>query len=124
MLKLVLLLRYLGRRKIVLLSITAVGLSTALLIVVTSLFTGFIRAFEKTAVDAIGDVVVSPPIKFQQYQTFIERLEQTAAVEAATEGMTDDGVLTAYSLTDLCTWAQAKCAQYESWASSRKVGPR
>jgi ABC-type lipoprotein release transport system permease subunit len=93
MLKLVLLLRYLRKRKIVLLSIAAVALSTALLIVVSSLFTGFIRAFEQAAVDAMGDVVISPPIKFPQYQLFIEQLERTSVVEAATPTLSAQGLL-------------------------------
>jgi lipoprotein-releasing system permease protein len=93
MLKLVLLLRYLRRRKIVVLSIAAVGLSTALLIVVCSLFTGFIGAFEQAAVDAMGDVVISPPIKFPRYQTFMEQLERTAAVEAATPTLFSHGLV-------------------------------
>lgn len=42
------------------LSIAAVALSVSLLIVVSSLFTGFINAFEQAAVEAIGDVVISP----------------------------------------------------------------
>ncbi|MHC4344636.1 MAG: hypothetical protein ACYSUP_08130, partial [Planctomycetota bacterium] len=64
MLKFFLWFRYLHKRKIVLLSIAAVVLSTALLIVVSSLFTAFINAFERAAVQAIGDVIVTPPFKF------------------------------------------------------------
>ena len=63
MLKLFLWLRYLGKRRVVLLSIAAVALSCALLIVVASLFNGFINAFEQSAVDAIGDVVLHRRMK-------------------------------------------------------------
>ncbi len=41
-------------------SIAAVALSVSLLIVVASLFTGFINVFERAAVEAIGDVVLDP----------------------------------------------------------------
>lgn len=84
MLKIFLWLRYLRKKKIVFLSIAAVALSVTLLIVVASLFTGFINTFERAAVEAIGDVVLAPPAKFTKYGLFIERLEQTEAVEAAT----------------------------------------
>ncbi|MHC4216668.1 MAG: hypothetical protein ACYSWP_25260, partial [Planctomycetota bacterium] len=88
-----LLLRYLRKRKIVFLSIAAVSLSTALLIVVTSLFTGFISAFEQAAVHAMGDVVVAPPMKFSRYPEFIERLEKLSAVEAVTASLSGQGLL-------------------------------
>jgi ABC-type lipoprotein release transport system permease subunit len=84
MLKLFLWLRYLRKKKIAFLSIAAVAVSVSLLIVVASLFTGFINAFERAAVEAIGDVVLYPPMRFAKYPLLIERLEQTETVEAAT----------------------------------------
>ena len=93
MLKLFLWLRYLRKKKIVFLSIAAVALSVSLLIVVASLFTGFIDAFEQAAVEAIGDVVLSPPSKFTKYPLLIEQLERTGAVEAATAMMLAPGLL-------------------------------
>ncbi|MEK7994241.1 MAG: ABC transporter permease, partial [Planctomycetota bacterium] len=84
MLKVFLWLRYLRKKKIVFLSIAAVAVSVSLLIVVASLFSGFINAFELAAVEAIGDVVLSPPMRFAKYPLLIERLEQTETVEAAT----------------------------------------
>jgi len=93
MLKIFLWLRYLRKKKIVFLSIAAVALSVSLLIVVASLFTGFINAFERAAVEAIGDVVLAPPAKFAKYGQFIERLEQTEAVEAATAMLSAHGLL-------------------------------
>jgi lipoprotein-releasing system permease protein len=95
MLKLFLWLRYLRKRKIVFLSIAAVALSVSLLIVVASLFTGFINAFEQAAVDAIGDVVISPlrPLKIANYPLLIDQLEQTATVEAATAILMAPGLL-------------------------------
>jgi lipoprotein-releasing system permease protein len=93
MLKLFLWLRYLHKKKIVVLSIAAVALSTALLIVVASLFTGFINAFEQSAVETIGDVVLAAPVRFAQYPLFIERLEQLDVVQAATATLSAPGLL-------------------------------
>jgi lipoprotein-releasing system permease protein len=93
MLKLFLWLRYLSKKKIVFLSIAAVALSVSLLIVVASLFTGFISAFEQAAVEAMGDIVLTPPMKFQKYPLFIESLEQTQTVVAATALLSAPGLL-------------------------------
>jgi len=93
MLKLFLTLRYLRKRKIVLLSVVAVALSVALLIVVSSLFAGFIEVFERSAVEAIGDVVVFPPARFTNYPHFIHRLEQTNAVDSATPVLSARGLV-------------------------------
>lgn len=93
MLKLFLWLRYLRKKKIVFLSIAAVALSVSLLIVVASLFAGFINAFEQAAVEAIGDVVVSPPYKFAKYPLFIEQLKQTGTVKDASPILLAPGLL-------------------------------
>lgn len=93
MLKLFLWLRYLRKKKIVLLSITAVALSCALLITVSSLFNGFINAFEQSAVEIMGDIVLAPPTKFTKYQLLVERLEQIRTVKAATATLSAPGLL-------------------------------
>jgi lipoprotein-releasing system permease protein len=93
MLKLFLWLRYLRKKKMVLLSIAAVALSSALLIVVSSLFSGFIRAFEQSAVKAMGDIVIELPAKVAKYPLFIKQLEQINGVEAAAATLTGDGLL-------------------------------
>jgi lipoprotein-releasing system permease protein len=93
MLKLFLWLRYLRKRKIVFLSIAAVALSVSLLIVVASLFTGFIKTFEQAAVEAVGDVILTPSMTFAKYPLLIERLEQTETVEAATAMISGYGLL-------------------------------
>lgn len=96
MLKVFLWLRYLRKKKIVFLSIAAVAVSVALLIVVASLFSGFINAFESAAVEAIGDVVIYPPLqpgRFAKYPQLIERLEQTETVKAATAMTVVPGLL-------------------------------
>ena len=95
MLKLFLWLKYLRRRRIVLLSIAAVALSVSLLIVVASLFSGFIKAFEQSAVDMLGDVVIGPPPggHFEKYPAFVERLEQADFIEAAAATLDSYGLL-------------------------------
>jgi ABC-type lipoprotein release transport system permease subunit len=93
MLKLFLWRRYLRKKRIVFLSIAAVALSVSLLIIVASMFTGFINVFEQSAVDMLGDVVLVAPIKFAKYPLFIERLEQTSAVKAATAILSSQGLL-------------------------------
>jgi lipoprotein-releasing system permease protein len=93
MLKLFLWLRYLRKKKIVFLSIAAVALSAALLIVVASLFGGFIDVFEQSAVKAIGDVVLEPPVKFSGYEELIRRLEQLNVVKSAAATLSAGGLL-------------------------------
>lgn len=93
MLKIFLWLRYLRKKRIVFLSIAAVALSVSLLIIVSSLFTGFINVFERAAVEAMGDVVLDPSTKFEKYGQFIKRLEQTEAVDAATALLSAYGLL-------------------------------
>jgi ABC-type lipoprotein release transport system permease subunit len=93
MLKLFLWLRYLGKRRVVLLSVAAVALSCALLIVVASLFTGFIDAFTKSSADILGDIVLSSGENIENYPELIRRLEGLECVEAAT------GTLSAQGLT-------------------------
>lgn len=93
MLKLFLWLRYLRKKKIVFLSIAAVALSVSLLIVVASLFTGFIDTFEKAAVEAVGDVILIPPTPIAKYPLLIEQLEQTESVESATPMISGYGIL-------------------------------
>jgi lipoprotein-releasing system permease protein len=93
MLKLFLWLRYLRKKRIVFLSIAAVALSVTLLVVVANLFGGFIDVFEQSAVEAMGDVVLEPPIKFSKYEELIHRLEQSSVIEAAAATLSAEGLL-------------------------------
>ncbi len=95
MLKLFLWLKYVRRRRIIILSVVAVAVSVSLLIAVASLFSGFIAAFERSAVEAIGDVVMRAPdgIRFEKYPELIRRLEQSDLIEAATASLTAEGLL-------------------------------
>ena len=69
--------KYLCRKKIVLLSIAAVMMSCALLIVVASLFSGFIQAVETSAGEHLGDVVISPGPwnRISKYDKLVENLK-------------------------------------------------
>jgi lipoprotein-releasing system permease protein len=93
MLKIFLWLRYLRKRRVVLLSIAAVALSTALLIVVASLFNGFINVFEQSAVDGMGDIVLSPEKNFAGYEELEKRLEEIKQVEATAATLSAQGLL-------------------------------
>ena len=93
MLKLFLWLRYLRKKKIVFLSIAAVAVSVSLLIVVASLFSGFISAFEHSIVDAVGDVVIDPPFVISNYDNLIEELEQASCIKGATASIWGYGLL-------------------------------
>jgi lipoprotein-releasing system permease protein len=95
MLKLFLWLKYVRKRRIILLSVVAVAMSVSLLIVVASLFTGFIAAFERSAVQAIGDIILSAPLplKIENYPAFLRQLEQSDIVEAATASLSAEGLL-------------------------------
>ncbi|MCF7972247.1 MAG: FtsX-like permease family protein [Phycisphaerae bacterium] len=93
MLKLLLWLKYLCKRKLVLLSIAAVALSVALLIVVASLFSGFIQAYEQSAEDLIGDVLLQSDVAFPHYEVLAHKLETLPEVEAAVSVMLTPGLL-------------------------------
>ena len=93
MLKLFLWLRYLRKKKIVLLSIAAVALSVALLIVVASLFSGFIDAVEQTGREVFGDIYLNPRVPIPEYSQLLERLESLPEAEAATAVLHTYGLL-------------------------------
>jgi lipoprotein-releasing system permease protein len=93
MLKLFLWLKNLRRKKIVLLSIVAVALSCALLIVVASIFSGFIKAVETSASDIVGDIVITPPARFGGSDVLIGKLKKLPGVKAATAILLSQGLL-------------------------------
>jgi len=93
MLKLFLWLRYLRKRKIVLFSVVAVALSVALLIVVSSIFNGFINAVERTGREVFGDVYLYPRVPVPEYNKLLTRLESLPEVEAATAVLHTYGLL-------------------------------
>jgi len=87
--------KYLCRKKIVLLSIASVAMCCGLLIVVSSLFSGFIDAVENSAVESMGDVIVEAPkgARIPDYDEFIAELEKLDIVEAATAVLSSNGGL-------------------------------
>lgn len=87
--------KYLCRKKIVLLSIASVAMCCGLLIVVSSLFSGFIDAVENSASENMGDVVVEPYIgqRIVDYDELIKGLEGLGVVEAATGVLSSNGGL-------------------------------
>ncbi len=93
MLKYFLCLKYLQKCRIVFLSIIAVAISCGLLIVVGSLFTGFINAIENTADDFLGDVVLTPKAKFINYDKLIAKLNENPNIQAATAVLSVQGLL-------------------------------
>jgi len=93
MLKLFLWLRYLKSRKVVTLSITAVTLSTALLIVVASLFSSFIETFEKSSASFLGDIVIFPPGLVEHQDQLIDQLNKLNCVQASAGTLSGQGLL-------------------------------
>ena len=93
MLKIFLWLRYLGKRRVVLLSVAAVAISSALLITVASIFTGYIDAFEQSAVKAMGDIVLWPGGDIKDFQELTRRIEELNNVTAASGTLTTQGLL-------------------------------
>jgi lipoprotein-releasing system permease protein len=93
MLKLFFWLRYLRKKKIVLLSVAAVALSCALLIVVASLFSGFIGAVEQTGREAFGDIYLDPWVQIPEHHDLLEGLEALPGVEAAAMVLDTYGLL-------------------------------
>ena len=87
--------RYLQHRRIVILSMAAVALSCALLIVTDSLFTGFIDKIENSFDHYLGDVIFeTPPGKtLTGYGEFIDELCKADCVESATAVLSSQGLL-------------------------------
>jgi len=85
--------KYLCRKKIVLLSIASVAMCCGLLIVVSSLFSGFIQAVESSATENMGDIVIESPswTRIKDYQELVTEVEKLDVVEAATGVLSTNG---------------------------------
>jgi len=81
--KLFLCLRYLRKRRIAFFGIAAVALCVALLIVTTSLFSGFIDSYLTHANRILGEIVLMPSAEIAEYDTLVEHLESYPEVEHA-----------------------------------------
>ncbi len=88
-------LKYLRKKKIILLSIAAVSMSTALLIVIANLFTGFIDTLENSSSFQMGDIVLTAPQskKISGYNNLIEKLTADPSIAAATSVLSSQGIL-------------------------------
>ncbi len=88
-------LKYLIRRRIVLLSVAAVAMSTGLLIATAGLFESFINSIQSSATQQLGDVVLNGPGSrgIPQYRKLIERLTVRPEIEAAAGGVNVQGLL-------------------------------
>lgn len=113
MLKLFLWLRYLRKRKIVLLSIAAVALSCALLIVVDSLFTGFIASLKQADISGARDIMLIPRLA-PKYDILIDRIEQVPGVECASPFVLGGGLLRLSTGDVRETWIWGVDAKRES----------
>ncbi len=82
--KLFLCLRYLRKRRIAFFGVAAVGLCVALLIVVTSLFSGFIDAYLSHAERVLGEIVLVPGSEMAQYGELVDYREEQPGVASAT----------------------------------------
>ncbi len=93
MLKLFLWLRYLRKRRIVLLSVAAIALSTALLICVASLFGGFIKGIDAAAAKILGDIYLDPGVRVDNSADFVRRLQSLPQIQDATAVLETYGLL-------------------------------
>ena len=86
MYKLHLILKYLRKRRIAWVSLVAVTLCTAMVLVVISVMGGWLRMFEQSFHGLSGDVIVRSRslTGFSHYDQVIARLQQLPSVEAAT----------------------------------------
>lgn len=88
-------LRYLKKRRLAFFGIGAVMLCVALLIVVTSLFTGFINSFQEHSRRLWGDIIVMPAqaMSTADYLRLADAFENLPEISAATATATTGGLL-------------------------------
>lgn len=94
MLKIFLWLRYLRKKKIVLLSIAAVAVSVALMLVVDSLFTGYINALRQMTLADTGDISFWPRGgTVEDVNVFLDELQENPNIKAAAPFLIGSGLL-------------------------------
>jgi lipoprotein-releasing system permease protein len=94
MLKVFLWLRYLRKKKIVLLSIAAVAVSVALMVVVDSLFTGYIEALQQMTLADTGDISFWPRGgTISDNNAFLDELQNDPNIAAAAPFLMGSGLL-------------------------------
>jgi lipoprotein-releasing system permease protein len=85
-------LRYLRKRRIAFFGIAAVALCVALLIVITSLFDGFIKSLHSYWSQSYGDILLAPNRPMNSYGQLVEALEKIDGVSSA-RAVTSTGAL-------------------------------
>ena len=93
MLKFFLWVRYLQKRRIVFLSMAAVAISVALLIIVSSVFGGFIKAVTAAGRETFGDIQLNVLYGIPDYRELQRRLEGLPEVEATAMQVETSGLL-------------------------------
>lgn len=86
-------LRYLRKRRIAFFGIAAVMLCVALLIVITSLFSGFIDRYLEYSDRIWGEIVLEPYQEMAGYEELARHLEELPAVAAAEPVLQISGLL-------------------------------
>lgn len=100
MYKLLLILKYLRKRRIAWVSLAAVTLCTAMVLVVISIMGGWLRTFKEQFSRLQGEVMVvnrSPMVGFDQYRDMIKSIEQLPEVKAACPVIQTHGVVNIYN---------------------------
>ncbi len=95
MYKLHLIFKYLRKRRIAWVSLIAVTLCTAMVIVVISVMGGWLRMFKETFHDITGDIVVSRRslVGFPYYQEMIDKIERLPEVKGAAPTLKTFGLI-------------------------------
>jgi lipoprotein-releasing system permease protein len=102
MYKLHLIKKYLLKRRIAWVSLLAVMLCTAMVLVVISVMGGWLRMFKSSFRGISGDVIVeSSPIGFPYYQEMIDRIEKLPDVEAAVASIDSAGLINVGGIRDI-----------------------
>ena len=76
-------LRYLRKRRIALFPVAAVTLCVALLIVITSLFHGFVDSYQSYRARVFGEIVLAPSREMAHHQQLAQHLQQLPSVAHA-----------------------------------------
>ena len=86
-------LRYLRKKRLAFIGVVAVALCVALLVVVTSLFSGVIDSYEAGVVARDGDIECHFKIPVASYGTFLDRVEALDEVQSAMAALRCGGLL-------------------------------
>ena len=86
-------LKYFGKRRMALFGMAAVGLCVGLLIVVTSLFTGFIDSYQRHARELMGEVALQTPGPLADWGGLAAAIEAHPSVRRAEPVVQTGGLL-------------------------------